>query len=439
MKSSRQLAAEALLRVDRQDAWSNLVLDNLLKKYKPDSRDAAFISALFYGVLERGVTLDACIAAHSKTPLEALSPQVAEVLRLGVYQLLYMGSVPDHAAVDESVSLVRTLGRPKAAGFVNGVLRAFLRANKAMPVPKAPLAARLSVEYSCPRLLVELWLKSYGEADTLRILKASLGRPDLYARVNTLLISPEELISRLAAHGVEAVADVGLENCLSIQGAGSVRELPEFKRGFFHVQDKASQLCAAAVMAKPGSRVLDVCAAPGGKSFTLAQIMRDEGEIVACDLHEHRVGLIRERQKKMRIKSVSAIMRDMTVYDESLGVFDHILCDVPCSGLGAVRRKPELKRRFAGGFSEISALPDLQYKLLFTASQYCKAGGRIIYSTCTLNPDENEAVVERFLRENPAFAPAYLPESLGGGESRTLLGEMDADGFFIAAVRKVEN
>ncbi len=438
MKSSRQLAAEALLRVDRQDAWSNIVLDNLLKKYKPDSRDAAFVAALFYGVLERGVTLDACVAAHSKTPLEALSPQVAEVLRLGVYQLLYMDSVPDHAAVDESVRLVRTLGRPKAAGFVNGVLRAFLRANKTIPIPRAPLSARLEAEYSCPKPLVELWLESYGEADTLRILKASLGRPALYVRVNTLLISPEELISRLTAHGVEAAADAGLENCLRLQGAGSVRELPEFKRGFFHVQDKASQLCAAALGVRPGSRVLDVCAAPGGKSFTLAQMMLDEGEIVACDVHEHRAGLIRERKKQMRIKSVNALARDMTVYDGSLGLFDYILCDVPCSGLGAVRRKPELKRRFAGGGAEISGLPDLQYKLLSAASQYCKESGRIIYSTCTLNPAENERVTERFMRENPGFSPAALPENLGGGESRTLLGEMDADGFFIAAItRKV--
>ena len=436
MKKARQLAAEALMKVNRRDAWSNLVLDATLRQYKPDPRDAAFISALVYGVLERGVTLDACIAAHSKTPLKDLSPQVLEVLRLGIYQLLYMDSIPDHAAVAESVELVRTLGKPKAAGFVNGVLRAFLRANKAVPLPKGPKDLRLSVEYACPMPLVKLWLKSYGETDTIRVLKASLGRPPLYVRVNTLLITSEELISRLAAHGVEAAPDTTLPNCLLLENAGALRELPEFKRGFFHVQDKASQLCAAALGVKPGARVLDMCAAPGGKSFTVAQMMNDEGEIISCDIHEHRVGLIRERQKKLKIKCVTPTARDMTVYDESLGTFDFVLCDVPCSGLGAIRRKPELKRRFAANLAEAGDLPRLQYKLLLAASQYCRAGSRVIYSTCTLDPAENEDVVKRFLNENPGFSPANLPESLGGGHLRTILGEMDADGFFIAAITK---
>jgi 16S rRNA (cytosine967-C5)-methyltransferase len=436
MKKARQLAAESLMQVGRRGAWSNLVLDSVLRQYKPEPRDSALISALFYGVLERGVTLNACIAAHSKTPLEKLSPQVAEVLRLGLYQLLYMDSIPDHAAVAESVDLVRTLGKPKAAGFVNGVLRAFLRTNKAIPLPKGPKDLRLSVEYACPLSLVQFWLKSYGEAETIRVLKASLGRPPLFVRVNTLLITPGELISRLAAHGVEAKEDKFIPNCLELENAGALRELPEFKRGFFHVQDKASQLCAAALGVTAGSRVLDTCAAPGGKSFTLAELMGDEGEIISCDIHEHRVGLIKERQKKLQIKCVKPEARDMTIFDTALGAFDFVLCDVPCSGLGTIRRKPELKRKFAAGFSEIAELPDLQYKLLFTASQYCKANGRVIYSTCTLNPAENEQIVARFLRENPDFAPASLPEFLGGGSSKTFLGELDADGFFISAITR---
>jgi 16S rRNA (cytosine967-C5)-methyltransferase len=329
--------------------------------------------------------------------------------------------------VAESVDLVRTLGKPKAAGFVNGVLRAFLRSGKAIPIPKGPKDLSLSVEYACPRPLVQLWLKAYGEADTIRVLKASLGAPPLYIRVNTLLITPAELISRFGAHGVEAAEVADIPNCLALENAGSVRELPEFKRGFFHVQDKASQICAAALGATPGARVLDVCAAPGGKSFTLAQLMNDTGEIVSCDIHEHRVGLIKERQKKLHIKCVKPQARDMTFFDEALGTFDYILCDVPCSCLGAIRRKPELKR--TTNIDELSDLCDLQYKLLFTASQYCKAGGRIIYSTCTLNPAENEDVVGRFLKENSGFTP----------ESRkTFLGETDTDGFFISAIKKNE-
>lgn len=433
MKNVRQIVIEALLKVDAQNAWSNLVLDNIFRKYKPDSRDSAFFAALFYGVLERGVTLDACIAVHSKTSLDKLSPMVLEVLRIGVYQLLYMDSVPDHAAVDESVELVRKMGRPQAAGFVNGVLRSFLRSDKAVPVPDGPLAAKLSVEYSCPIELVGLWLREYGEEFTRRALSGSLGRAPLYIRVNPVLITSDELMSRLRAHSIEVVPDNDIEDCLLLEKSGAVYELPEFKRGFFHVQDKSSQLCAGALLLRKGDRVLDACAAPGGKTFTIAEMMGDTGEIIACDIYEQRVELIRERAKKMKLKSITAEIRDMSVYDGSIGVFDKILCDVPCSGFGVIRRKPEIKRKALADFSD---LPDIQYKILETTSQYLKSGGRLVYSTCTLNPAENERVAERFLKEHANFAPAELPEILGGGSARTILGDMDADGFYIAAFTK---
>jgi 16S rRNA (cytosine967-C5)-methyltransferase len=194
-----------------------------------------------------------------------------------------------------------------------------------------------------------------------------------------------------------------------------------------------------ALGAAPNSRVLDACAAPGGKSFTVAQLTGDSGELMACDIHEARVGLIAARQKKMRIKSVKPVVCDITSPGVLPGLFDYILCDVPCSGLGAIRRKPELKRRFAENLAEIASLPGLQYKILVAASQYLKAGGRLVYSTCTLNPAENEEIAARFLSENPGFAAASLPERLGGGASRTIIGEMDADGFFIAAIKKSED
>lgn len=432
MKNVRMLAVETLLKVDSAGAWSNLTLDAQIKKYKPEQRDAAFLSALFYGVLERSVTLDACVAAHSKTALDKLSPAVLEVLRAGIYQLLYMDSVPDHAAVAESVELTRGLRKAQAAGFVNGVLRSFLRSGKKIPIPKSPITVRLSVEFSCPEPVVALWLKSYGEDFTRRILAGSLGRPPLYIRVNTLRISDDELISRLSAHGIEVKKDE-LEHCLAIEKAGAVHELPEYRRGFFHVQDKASQLCALSLGAKAEERVLDVCAAPGGKTFTLAQLMGNTGEIVACDLHESRVALISRRAKSMGLNSVKTLARDMTAFDPELGLFDRVLCDAPCSGLGAIRRKPEIKRKNPADFGE---LPDLQYKILETASQYCKNGGALVYSTCTLNPAENEDVAARFLGEHPEFAAAELPELLGGGNQKTFLDDMGTDGFFIAAMKK---
>lgn len=433
MKNPRQLVAEALLKVDGSGGWSNLVLDNQLLKYQPDSRDSAFISALFYGVLERSVTLDACIAAHSRLAPGKLSPPVREAVRIALYQLLYMEGVPDHAAVSESVDLVKRLRKAQAAGFVNGVLRSFLRADKQIPVPKGPLEEVLSVEYSCPAPLVRLWLDSYGEDSTRRILAGSLGRPPLYIRVNTLKITTGELTALLEAQGITVVQDEHLPDCLRLEKSGAVQALREYKKGFFHVQDKASQLCVAALDAQPGQQVLDACAAPGGKSFTIAECMGGTGKIVSVDIHEHRAKLIADRAKKMGLHAITTRVADMTEFDPGLGEFDRILCDVPCSGLGAIRRKPEIKRK---PLEEFAHIPSLQYKILQNTAQYCKAGGLLIYSTCTLNPAENTDVVERFLGTNPDFVPGVLPELLGGGSSRTILDEFGADGFFIAAVRR---
>ena len=423
------------MKVESRGAWSNLALDTHLLKYGLEPRDAAFVSALFYGVLERLVTLDACIAAHSKQPVEKLSPAVLAVLRTGVYQLLYMDTVPDSAAVNESVELVKRLRKAQASGFVNGVLRSFLRAGKAVPVPKGPLAASLSVEYACPRPLVELWLQGYGEDAARRLLGDSLGRPPLYLRVNTVLITPGELISRLAVHGVEAVAAPDLPDCLVVEKTGAIHKLPEYRRGFYHVQDKSSQLCALSLEATPGQRVLDACSAPGGKAFTLMELMGNRGEIVAADLHPHRVKLVADRAREMKLTGIRAVTSDMTKHDPALGEFDCVLCDVPCSGLGVIRRKPEIKHKPLADFEK---LPSVQYKILENTAQYCKRGGRLLYSTCTLNPAENEGVADRFLAEHPAFRPARLPASLGSFHRRTLLGELGADGFFMAAFTRTD-
>lgn len=439
MKTPRQISIEALMQVAQRGAWSNIALDHLLQKYDLERRDSSFVGALFYGVLERMVTLDACIAAHIRQPLEKLSPAVLATLRAGIYQLLYMDGVPDHAAVAESVEVIKHLRKAQAAGFVNGVLRSFLRSGKQIPIPSAPPAAALSVEFSCPQPLVELWLAGYGEPATRRILAGSLGRPPLYLRVNTQLITPLELTERLAAHGIAVIADPDLAACLLIADTGAVAGLPEYRRGFFHVQDKSSQLCAAALDAQPGMRVLDACSAPGGKAFTLMQLMQGRGEIVAADLHAHRTKLIAERAKAMKLAGspplggIHTVTADMAVHDPGLGLFDRVLCDAPCSGLGVIRRKPEIKFKPP---EEFAKLPAVQYKILENTAQYCQAGGMLLYSTCTLNPAENEAVADRFSQAHPEFVHGALPELLGGGHRRTILDELDADGFFLAVWRR---
>lgn len=427
MKDARYTAVQAVLRQSEDHAYSNLLLDGLIKKHALTGRDAAFASALVYGVLERRLTIDYILRAHCARPLEALSPAVLAILRTGVYQLCYMDGVEDYAAVSESVALTRQFGAGKASGFVNGVLRSLLRADKQIPPPdqKAGRAERLAVEYSCPAWLIGVWLKAYGEEATLRMLAASLGKPPLFLRANTLRTTGEQLVQALADEGVTARCGADFPACITMESGGAPEKLAAFKAGLFHVQDLASQMCAAAVGAQPGERVLDVCAAPGGKSFTIAQMMGNEGELITRDLRDSRTRLIAGGAGRLGLTCIHASNGDASRLDESLGLFDRVLCDVPCSGFGIIRRKPEVKYKSA---ESVQNLPEIQYKILKTSSQYLKPGGTLVYSTCTLMPAENEQVVARFLAESPAFSLA---------EQKTATGEQQSDGFFFSVLRKV--
>ena len=438
MKTARQIAVEALGKVNGSKGYSNSVIDKALEQSGLDLRDAAFATALFYGVLERMLTLDHCIAGFSKTPVEKLTPQVREILRVSLYQILYMDSVPDSAAVNEAVNLTRVFRKESAGGFVNGVLRAFLRSGKRVPRMAGSRADQLSVQYSCPAWLVQLWLDSYGEENTEGILKTSLGRPPVYIRANTLKTTADALSSRLEEEGAVVRRDEMEENCLRVSGTGDVTALPAFQEGLFHVQDKSSQLCVKALDARPGMRVLDICAAPGGKSFTAAQWMHGEGELLAMDLYRARAALVAEGAQRLGICCIAAKEGDASRYNSKLGLFDRVLCDAPCSGLGIIRRKPEIKYKNP---EELGEIPQLQYNILSNSANYVKKGGILLYSTCTLNPGENEGVVERFLAEHRDFAPCRLPQSLGSsGHTVTLFPHQgDTDGFFISTMERVRH
>lgn len=438
MKTARQIAVEALGKVNGSKGYSNIVIDKALEQSGLDLRDAAFATALFYGVLERMLTLDHCIAGFSKTPVEKLTPQVREILRVSLYQILYMDSVPDSAAVNEAVNLTRVFRKESAGGFVNGVLRAFLRSGKRVPRMAGSRADQLSIQYSCPAWLVQLWLDSYGEENTEGILKTSLGRPPVYIRANTLKTTADALSSRLEEEGAVVRRDEMEENCLRVSGTGDVTALPAFQEGLFHVQDKSSQLCVKALDARPGMRVLDICAAPGGKSFTAAQWMHGEGELLAMDLYRARAALVAEGAQRLGICCIAAKEGDASRYNSKLGLFDRVLCDAPCSGLGIIRRKPEIKYKNP---EELGEIPQLQYSILSNSANYVKEGGILLYSTCTLNPAENEEVVARFLAEHRDFAPCRLPQSLGSsGHTVTLFPHQgDTDGFFISTMERVRH
>lgn len=425
MESARQVAVKALLRVDR-GGYSQLTLDAALNKARLSVRDAAFASALFYGTLERRLTLDHCISKYAR---HAISDTVATILRSAFYQLLYLDSVPNHAAVDEAVNMTKTMGQRAASGMVNGILRSFLRDDCALPKVKGGLLAQLAVEYSCGEELTGLFLKWYGEDKTREILAASMGRPPLYIRVNTLKTDAETLLEHLAKHECKAISRMLDGNCIEISG-DAVHTISH-KRGFFHVQDVCSQQATLLLEGKPGERILDVCAAPGSKSFVIAQQMQNKGEILSCDISPARLELILQGAKRLGITNICTQQNDGAVENKELGKFDRILCDVPCSGLGVLRRKPEIKYRTA---KSLEGLPELQYKILETSANYLSVGGVLVYSTCTVNPEENERVVEAFLKQHSEFSAfpfdgekwykTNLPRPQGG------------DGFFISRIRR---
>ncbi len=424
----RQTAALALLEMDRREGYSNLTLEPRLQRAGFSPQDRAFCSALFYGVLERRITLDWAIAHYSRTPIQKLEPEVLAALRLGALQLMEFPSVPPAAAVSQSVEVVRSLGKEKAAGFVNGVLRAMAQKACAVPPPKDKLTA-LSVEHSVPAPLIQLWRRAYGHDAALEILQGSRGPAPTFLRVNTTKTTPAALMACLLAEGRESRAVPGVENALELMTPGGLAGLPSFREGLFHVQDLSSQLCAAALAPEPGMAVLDLCAAPGGKTFTVAELLEDRGRVLARDLHPHRVKLVEEGATRLGLASVTAETGDALCLDPALeGKFDRVLCDVVCSGFGTLRRKPEIRYK---PLDSLDGLPEVQYNILENASHYLKRGGRLVYSTCTLSPAENEEVVARFLGSHPEFsAPVPAKTYIHGREG------LDCDGFFVAVLEK---
>ncbi len=429
MAGARSFVIKLLCKMESSASYSNLLLDNALSRSQLSEQDKRFASALFYGTLERSYTLDAVIAAHLRSPKDKLSNEVRNILRTGLYQLLYMDSVPDSAAVDESVKLAKRLRNPALAGFVNGVLRSFIREDKQLPKGQSK-AQQLSIEYSCPQWLTEKWLREYGEQTALAMLSSSLGQAPTTVKVNTLKMPIEDIISLLAADGFKVKAAEPVKDALYVSG-GSIEQSRAYKAGLVHVQDISCMLCCMALDPAEGQTVLDICSAPGGKAFTAAEMMNNKGRLLAFDLHENRVRLIKSGAERLGLSIIEAMPNDGKCFNEKLPMADRVLCDVPCSGLGVIRRKPEIKYKSP---EEFERLPQIQYEILSVSSGYVKAGGRLVYSTCTLSRAENDEVAERFLSEHQDFVPAELPKELSSSCKVTITPDrFNSDGFFIAA------
>lgn len=440
--SVRKTVFKALKKVTADGAYSNLALDAQLKNSSLDERDKRFAANLFYGVLENERLLDYIISKLVTNKGTKIEKDVRLILRMGIYQIKFMDKVPDSAAVNESVKLTKELGMVRVSGFVNGMLRSFIRMDKRVELPdiNQNRTLHLSLKYSCPLWLIELWLTAYGEDICVSVLESLGGRPPIYARINNTAANIKDVIESIKNDGGSAEPVSWIDNAVTVSSSGSIEELEVYKNGEIHIQDLSSQLCCKLLEAKEGDTVLDVCAAPGGKSFTVAQRMNDRGKVISCDIHEHRVKLIQNGAKRLKLSCIDARCRD--ALSSKTVEADCVLCDVPCSGLGIIRRKPDIKNKKPEAIAE---LPQLQYDILCASAENVKRGGTLIYSTCTLNPEENQKVIKRFLEEHDDFEPYNL--EIPNGIKRLLADEAeymitvfpsmaDTDGFFIARIRR---
>lgn len=436
MKTARQTAFEILNKIQRDNSYSNLALDAVLEKTQAEADDKRLISALVYGVAERMITLDYQLSLYLSQPLKKLKPQVLTILRLGAYQILFMDKIPASAAVNESVKLAKNNQAQFASGLVNAVLRKIDKNGLKLPDEKAEKYR--SVKYSCPQWLIDMWDKAYGNENTDKLLEASFGAVGTVLRVNTLKTDCDDLIKKLKEEGFEAKLCDETDNAVAVEKSGAIHKTKCYSYGLFHVQDTASQLCCAALGVKENDTVLDICSAPGGKSFTLAEMMNNTGRIISCDVYEHRLKLIENGASRLGISNIKVMKNDGSVFNPDIPKADKILCDVPCAGLGVIRKKPEIRYKES---AQVDKLPELQYSILCTSASYLKQNGVLVYSTCSLNPDENENIINRFLSEHPDFrSERVLPELPRYGDNTDYISLMphlhNCDGFFIAKLIK---
>ena len=429
--NGRVIAERILTKVEKDKAFANLELSAVLNENR---ENAGFISALVYGVLARKLTLDAIISKYSDKRIRDIDIRILNCIRIAVYQMVYMDNVPIYSAIDESVEMAKVIGGKKQSGFVNAVLR---RASEDKNISKISFKDEMlgiSRAYSVSVDIVKLLCEQYGMNNAKAYLKTTFGRPKVTVRVNTVKCDTLTLEKELINEGVKVSKNAVCENAFDIDNFGQLDCLDSFKKGLFYVQDAASQLCAKALGAKKNERILDVCAAPGGKSFTTAQYMENEGEIVSCDIHPHRVKLIMESADRLGLTVVKPTVNDASVQNDSLGSFDRVLCDVPCSGTGVLRRKPEIRYK---NKDEIEQLIPLQLQILKTSSTYVKKGGTLLYSTCSVLDMENGGVTREFLKENPDFKLALLFDGQDICEKTFLPNIDNTDGFYVCKFIKI--
>lgn len=436
--NARRMALKILNRIEIEHEFSHHALASFFQSYEVVAIDRRFISNIVLGVLEHKMLLDFYIRKFSKLRFGKINHEVVNILRIGMYQVLFMDKVPESAAVNESVKMAKRISGSQG-NYVNGVLRSFVREYEtiAFPDPIKHLDEYLSIKYSHPKWMINMWLEHYGRDFTEDLLKANNLIPPLSLRINTSKITREEYGELLRAKGVDFTLSELVSVGISVLNLNqlAVEDLPGYQEGWFQVQDISSMKVTEVSGVKEGDFVIDVCAAPGGKACHMAEILKGTGKVLARDLHEHKCEIVRENAKRMKLTNLVTETYDATHFDKTLKEkADVVLVDAPCSGLGIIRRKPDIK--YNKQLEDLTSLEAIQTKILNVTSQYVKINGFLIYSTCTLNPLENEVQIRRFLKHNQQFELVNLSET---SEMLTLFPNVEGtDGFFIAKLKRIK-
>ena len=442
----RNTALNIICGFTAEGRFLNVLLNECFEKNKEYSRkEKAFIKRLSEGTVEQLIFTDYVLSCFSKTPLKKIRPVVLNILRMSVYQLYFMDSVPDRAVCSEAVRIAKKRRFNNLSGFINGILRNISRKKDDIKLPDKDKETEryLSVKYSMPEWIVQRFLRDYGEDRTESILKWYINKTGITVRCNTSKAPAEEIIHKLESEGVGIERDSRFNEALKLSDTGAAGELKTFADGYIQVQDTASMIPGYVLALKPGDKVIDVCAAPGGKSLHAADRLKDTGMVISCDISEEKVSKIRENIMRSGFKNIKAVVQDATVKNkEFTGYADALIADLPCSGLGIIGKKPDIK--YNASEDSVKELAAIQRKILSVVWEYVKPGGYMVYSTCTVTKEENSENY-KWILDNLPFEPVSLkgrlpedmPESAADtGSVQLLPGEYDTDGFYIALFRR---
>ncbi|AKL95534.1 ribosomal RNA small subunit methyltransferase B [Clostridium aceticum] len=443
--NARESALKVLYKIDVDQAYSNIALNHELKSQQYNKLDRNFITELVYGTLENFIFADYIIQQFSTVKLNKMDPWTLNLLRLSIYQIFFLDKVPDFAAVNESVDLSKKYCK-RASGFINGVLRSIIRSKEKIKMPdkKKDFSKYLSIKYSHPQWMVERFLSYFSEDFTEDLLKTNNETPKLYIRVNTLKITVEEVLQLLLKNEIKVEKSPLIPEALIVEGGFSELETLEiYRKGFIHIQDFSSMLVAKILDPKEDQFIIDVCSAPGGKTTHIAELMKNKGKILARDIHQHKLSLVEKNAKRLGVNIIKVEKFNGKDLDhELLNTADKVLVDAPCSGLGIIRRKPEIKYRKEADV--IDVITEMQLKILINASKYVKSGGELLYSTCTIDPNENHKVIEKFLNISSEYelidiSQQYASMLPGSHEEKMIQlypNVHGTDGFFICKLKK---